>query len=82
MGCPKLSERVDRIEQVILDTKVRLEQSESQCHQLALEQAEIEDHVQGQQWVWKTNDKCDLDRTVHFVVEESLEWPNALWTTK
>ena len=81
-GCPKLSERVDRIEQIILDTKARLEQSESQCHQLALKQAEFEDHVQGQQLMWKTNDKCDLDRTVHFVVEESLEWPNALWTTK
>ena len=31
-GCPKLSERVDRIEQIILDTKTRLE---PQCHQLA-----------------------------------------------
>ena len=51
----------------ILDTKT----SESQCHQLVLKQAEFEDHVHGQQWVWKTNDKCDLDRTVHFVVEES-----------
>ena len=81
-GCPKLSERVDRIEQIIVDNKVRLEQSESQCHHLALKQAEFENHVQGQPWVWKTNDKCDLDRTVHFVVEESLEWPNALWTTK
>ena len=50
-GCRKLSERVDRIEQIILDTKVRLEQSESQCHQLALKQVEFEDHVHGQQWV-------------------------------
>ena len=44
-------ERLDRIEQIILDTMVRLEQSESQCHQLALKQAEFEDHVQGLQWV-------------------------------
>ena len=45
----KLSERVDRIEQIILDTRARLAQSESQCCQLAQEQTEIEDKVQGQQ---------------------------------
>ena len=67
-GCSKLSERVDRFEQIILDTMVRLEQSESKCHQLALKQAEFEDHVEGQQWVWKTNDKCDFVRSVHCVL--------------
>ena len=81
-GCPKLSERVGRIEQIVLDTRARLEQSESRCCQLAHKQTGIEDQVQGQQWVWKTNDKCEVDRTVHLVVEESLDWPNALWTTK
>ena len=68
---PKLSERVDRVEQIILDTRAKLEQSESRCCQLAQKQTEIEDHVQGQQWVWKTNDKCEV-RTVLLVVEESL----------
>ena len=81
-GCPKLSEQVDRIEQIILDTKARLAQSESQCGQLAQKQTELEDRVRFQQWVWKTTDKCEVDCTVHLVVEESLDWPNALWTTR
>ena len=81
-GCPKLSERVDRIEQIILDTRERLAQSESQGGRLSLKMLEIEDQVMGRQWVWKTTDSCERDRTVHLVVEESLEWPNALWTTK
>ena len=55
---PKLSERVDRIEQIILDTRAKLEQSESRCCQLAQKQTEIKDHAQGQQWVWQTNDEC------------------------
>ena len=29
--------------------------------------------------VWKTSDKCEVDRTVQLVVEESLDWPNVLW---
>ena len=81
-GCPKLSERVDRIEQIILDTRERLAQSESQGDRLSLKMLEIEDKVMGRQWVWKTNDSCERDRTVHLVIEESLDWRNALWTTK
>ena len=34
-GCPKLSERVDRIEQIILDTRERLAQFESQGGRLS-----------------------------------------------
>ena len=34
-GCPKLNEQVDRVEQIVLETRARLAQSESQCGQLA-----------------------------------------------
>ena len=44
-GCPKLSERVDRIEQIILDTRERLAQSESQGGRLSQKMLEIEDQV-------------------------------------
>ena len=81
-GCPKVSERADCIEQIIFDTRARLAQSESQCGQLAQKQTELQDQVRGQQWVWKTTDKGEEDCTVHLVVEESLDWPNALWTTR
>ena len=81
-GCPKLSERVDRTEQIILDTRARLALSESQCGQLAQKQTELEDQVGGQQWVWKTTDKGEVDCTVHLVVKESLERRNASWTTR
>ena len=36
-------------------------------------QTELEDQVRGQQWVWKTTDKGEEDRTVHLVVEEFLD---------
>ena len=58
-GCPKLSERLDRIEQIILDTRERLAQSESQGGRLSQKMLEIEDQVMGQQWVWKTTDNCE-----------------------
>ena len=74
LGCPKLSERVDRIEKIILEF-------ESQGGRLSLKMLELEDQVMGRQWVWKSTDSCERDRTVHLVVEESPEWPNALWTT-
>ena len=65
VGVRKLSERVDRIEQIILDTRERLAQSESQGGRLSQKMLEIEDQVLGQQWVWKTTDSCERDRTVH-----------------
>ena len=51
----------------------------SQFHQLALKQAEFEDHVHGQHWVWKTSDKCDTLVSDRCGISGVA---NALWATK
>jgi hypothetical protein len=67
---------LDRLEQVLNDTRDRLGHTDGQV-------ATLVGQVTGQRLVWSTIEPRGGETVVlHEVVEESLAWPSAMWTTK